>query len=602
MTDNPHESCLALMHCIGWQFHRFAVGPLRGLLLHAAADPLARLRGDARASTHAVARLVLRDGTVFGVSAKAAHAEMRDVLLAAGAVLAAQRYDESDFLKLDAGLAQALAAAGHQRAQVALQRGAKLFPGPVVTTKQGARLTLLALNALRAESGRPALAELPTGLATHLARACGLDDPALQAYRDELEPQALAWQGAAAPAHGMAPDLLTVYNFFAAPRGRSRNRAQAMEVLPWLLPAMTAPWNGRIPFEVVTIRAAIDEGMPLYDAVARAFGVPREVVRWLGRRMLPPTWTLDAGRVQRLLALLSWLPPERRPQVAAEFEALTALGTALVAPLGFHDVRATPALLARFGPCMRRWLAQVARPGLVVATAPPGFAQLSSDLADARDFLRALFEGAQEIDHLDHEGALCRVLDWCAGITVRRLLSLSRQWHAALFAGSLGFAGPGLRWPAVLDRPWQHADRTIIELTSSAQLQAEGLAMQHCVASYDQACLRGDSIIVSLRAPGGKPLSTAEITLRDGLPRAVLAQHRAAGNGAPGDECRQALATFLRYLNSAGALPPLQLRRDFQRQQADRGREERGEFSRLAQQAARRLAGGMDGTRARFAA
>jgi hypothetical protein len=39
----------------------------------------------------------------------------------------------------------------------------------------------------------------------------------------------------------------------------------------------------------------------------------------------------------------------------------------------------------------------------------------------------------------------------------------------------------------------------LTELTNSAQLRAEGVALQHCVASYSHACWRGASRIWSLR-------------------------------------------------------------------------------------------------------
>jgi hypothetical protein len=39
----------------------------------------------------------------------------------------------------------------------------------------------------------------------------------------------------------------------------------------------------------------------------------------------------------------------------------------------------------------------------------------------------------------------------------------------------------------------------LTELTNSAQLRAEGVALQHCVASYSHSCWRGASRIWSVR-------------------------------------------------------------------------------------------------------
>ena len=91
------------------------------------------------------------------------------------------------------------------------------------------------------------------------------------------------------------------------------------------------------------------------------------------------------------------------------------------------------------------------------------------------------------------------------GRTVRSLLRLVEEWHGGLAVGSLG-----RRWPAsplepmLFEEPnddpsgppsvWQ-----LTELTSDAELRAEGAALQHCVASYADRCWRGTSRIWSLR-------------------------------------------------------------------------------------------------------
>lgn len=71
---------------------------------------------------------------------------------------------------------------------------------------------------------------------------------------------------------------------------------------------------------------------------------------------------------------------------------------------------------------------------------------------------------------------------------------------------------PALRWPNSSikglyhvephQHPWSIKYWTIRELTSSGQLEAEGLAQQHCVASYDYFCMRRVSSIWSLRRHG----------------------------------------------------------------------------------------------------
>jgi PcfJ-like protein len=91
------------------------------------------------------------------------------------------------------------------------------------------------------------------------------------------------------------------------------------------------------------------------------------------------------------------------------------------------------------------------------------------------------------------------------GRTARSVVRLMDEWH-----GELGLVTGGLRWepsrlrPMVLEPPQEDPAATpvsweLTELTNSAQLRAEGVALQHCVASYSHSCWRGASRIWSLR-------------------------------------------------------------------------------------------------------
>jgi hypothetical protein len=76
-------------------------------------------------------------------------------------------------------------------------------------------------------------------------------------------------------------------------------------------------------------------------------------------------------------------------------------------------------------------------------------------------------------------------------------------------------------------RHWQ-----MIELTNSAQLRQEGVALHHCVASYASVCRRGQSSIWSLRLWQGErvhPVLTVEV---DPSKRAVI-QARGFANRSP---------------------------------------------------------------------
>jgi hypothetical protein len=78
------------------------------------------------------------------------------------------------------------------------------------------------------------------------------------------------------------------------------------------------------------------------------------------------------------------------------------------------------------------------------------------------------------------------------------------------------------------------------ELLSGRELHAEGQAMHHCVFSYAEACLLGQSAIFSLTVQAGrkaaKRLATIEVDIRHGT--AKVEQVRAKCNVSLGDEGR----------------------------------------------------------------
>lgn len=597
LADDCAPSWAILTACAGWEHHRFADGPLAQLLMHVVTDPAGLLRGDERAASRASVRLVLRDGVMFGAVANAPRASLLDLMQVAAATLAGRGYDESAFNMIDTALASALLAAGLAPARITLEHNATLLPRPVLPPDQVAGMALHAVNAARRSKGGAALPACPPLWLGQLRQACALDDPAVLGLTAALDKHALDYCSSGRDVHGIVLDRLAVHNAVGGAPGLARNRTQAMRALPWLLPLMTTHdrngrWDG-----ITAILQAIDAGLPLHDAVARAFGVPREVVRWLSRRTLPGNWSVDACRLQRLLALLAWLPPERRPRDHAQFEALTALGGALAAPLLYRGRMGESSALERIAVCMRHWLARATQGGSDDVFATGDLAQQATALEDAKDFLRALFEAACAIDGLDEDAADAWVLHWCAGIGAARLLVLSRAWHVEVAgAPDQDAGGAGALWPSVMAGPWHGENRTVIELTSRGQLHIEGNRMGHCVGSYEAACRSGNSVIVSLRTASGEPVSTAELHLRDGEPAILAGQHRAARNGAPDPDCTRALAALLQHLNHADQRAVV-YRRAFQRRQRAQGARRPGRpaeaqytFSAGAQRAARRLA------------
>jgi hypothetical protein len=122
--------------------------------------------------------------------------------------------------------------------------------------------------------------------------------------------------------------------------------------------------------------------------------------------------------------------------------------------------------------------------------------------------------------------------------TPRSLLRLMEQWHRGL-----GRSAEGITWEPsplrsmVIEAPRRDPSAPLlrwefVELTSGADLRAEGAALKHCVASYASRCRRGGAWIWSLRRKSGskvRPVLTIEIDPR----RSAIVQARGFRNRGP---------------------------------------------------------------------
>ena len=128
------------------------------------------------------------------------------------------------------------------------------------------------------------------------------------------------------------------------------------------------------------------------------------------------------------------------------------------------------------------------------------------------------------------------------GRTMPSMLRLMKEWH-----GSLGraFGSTSFSWARSPFKPWLMEEPMrdeseipkrwqMVELTNSAQLREEGVALHHCVGSYAHHCHRGNSSIWSLRIWQGekiRPVLTVEI---DPKKRAVIQARGKANRAASG--------------------------------------------------------------------
>ena len=121
------------------------------------------------------------------------------------------------------------------------------------------------------------------------------------------------------------------------------------------------------------------------------------------------------------------------------------------------------------------------------------------------------------------------------GRTVISMLRLMNEWHR-----SLGVMSGGLTWepsplrPMLIEEPSEDPTAPpivwhLMELTSGAQLRAEGAALHHCVGSYTSLCWRGMSRIWSLRVRRGEKMRHS-LTIEVDLKKRAVVQARGWGN------------------------------------------------------------------------
>jgi len=134
------------------------------------------------------------------------------------------------------------------------------------------------------------------------------------------------------------------------------------------------------------------------------------------------------------------------------------------------------------------------------------------------------------------------------GRTAASMLRLMREWHRNL--GDHGDSGT-FSWsrstykPWLLEEPrWDDTEMPrrwhMIELTSSAQLREEGVALHHCVGSYAHLCHRGSSSIWSLRMWRGEKIQSVLTVEVDPKKRAII-QARGKANRPAAGKPRQVL-------------------------------------------------------------
>lgn len=586
---------------------------IRQVLLIAYRDPDTRKLGRAWSGSRAVLRLHLANGLLYEMQLQGEIETALQRLPQVARWLQCQQY-RVDLFERHAAFLSGMINAGlpaDTACTVQLANQAPVAPAPAISPRLQQKMVLAMLNLLRQEYGFDALDALPLSVQDHLEAAMTAAHLEIRKYLAGLDQAALRLVRHFQATYHRRYDDLNVYNFLVAGhRQQSRNRIQAIQELPWLLRILSgmdqmhsyaigeAPASRRTsPRHVAAIVRAIDAGDPLFASIATTFGVPKETVRWTRHRMLPHREAFAVPRMDVLLSMLSWLPPEKRPLTDHDWRSMRTVMTALLAILTalWDDATVADTLTSepRCGTILARWLRELVRPTLGAASARiDRMRQVGDDPDGLKEYARALLRSLRRFDNAGladngeptaaHRDLL---LDWLATQSFHRMMAFSRRWHASMLRHPVQQAGarpgrdhlPVANWPAVLQGPIQLGSITVRELTDSISLVDEGRGMSHCVGGYSQECAMGSTMIVSLQTIDGRRLSTAEFRLQDDPLGVVLQQHKGYQNTPAPPECDTALNKLAMLLNGPGYRARLCGRRTFQqaRRRAYRAMRER---------------------------
>lgn len=343
-----------------------------------------------------------------------------------------------------------------------------------------------------------------------------------------------------------------------------RNRGQLLDSFPILVPIFS---HHRLNHQtwVKEVEVAVDQGDPLFETLARITRVRGPTVKYLANQR-PSEVGFDWIRsVMALFSAINIMPESEWPSSAKEWAQMRTFW--ILAGLG-----GLPGDVIFSATCGIRWyvkkyvFTQLCRNGY-------------SKRAEER--LNRMTDG--KLSGISHVGDYCEyVSNWCSHICWRteekigvppiyerflmryslaELIRQSLKWHDEIVRIGQQYERSHepreeselTSWPSLLTEPIKSGDLNAVALTCTDDLAGEGARLRHCVVSYADKCMTGESHIVSIRNAAGASLSTAEIVLESdeqGGWQACVRQHYGMKNATPPVPCERSLVLVLLAVNS----------------------------------------------------
>ena len=345
-----------------------------------------------------------------------------------------------------------------------------------------------------------------------------------------------------------------------------RNRIQLLSSFPVLIPLLTDT-NLSERSIVMELGALVDRGDRLVEALARIFGVGMSVVRHFCGRPAAEVGREWLGNPYEVMLAIETAPTDKRPHSREEWSILKrywGYANLDIPPNRYHAETWRHSFMNEYlfaSMCRLGYKnASLNRLNRITRNRPECIGQAVDYFGFVHNWCALTWgRGTEELQEESHSPSLAESL--LMRYPLRELIRQSLSWHqemTQLIPAHREFDGPNGEsivntWPGLLRLPYSFGGLTAVSLVCADDLTLEGCRLLHCVGTYVEPCLKGESHIVSIRDPGGESLSTAEIELKREDKRWIshVIQHQGMNNSYPSQECHDILDRLVKSLEES---------------------------------------------------